>query len=112
VIYSGLVNTNNGEILAIGNWPTYNNNYYQNYSQEIYNRLLPIYSSFEPGSTFKSFSFAAAINENLIDIDKDYYYDKGYEIVSNRTIKSWKKGGHGLQTYLEVLQNSLISLFL
>ena len=101
-----VMDPNNGEILAIGNRPTYNNNYYQNYSQEIYNRLLPIYSSFEPGSTFKSFSFAAAINENLIDIDNDYYYDKGYEIVSNRTIKSWKKGGHGLQTYLEVLQNS------
>ena len=37
---------------------------------------------------------------------KDTYYDKGYEIVSGLRIKSWMKGGHGLQTYLEVLQNS------
>lgn len=101
-----VMNPNNGRILAIGNRPTYDNNNYQDYSQEIYNRLLPVYSSFEPGSTFKVISFASAINENLIDIDNDYYYDKGYEIVSGRTIKSWKKGGHGLQTYLEVLQNS------
>lgn len=101
-----VMNPRNGRILAIGNRPTYNNNYYQEYDQEIYNRLLPVYSSFEPGSTFKAMTFAAAINEGLIDIDNDYYYDKGYEIVSGRTIKSWKKGGHGLQTYLEVLQNS------
>lgn len=101
-----VMDPNNGRILAIGNRPTYDNNNYQEYPQEIYNRLLPVYSSFEPGSTFKAISFASAINENLIDIDNDYYYDKGYEIVSGRTIKSWKKGGHGLQTYLEVLQNS------
>lgn len=101
-----IMNPNNGEILAIGNRPTYDNNNYQDYDQSIYNRLLPIYSSFEPGSTFKVVSFASAINEKLIDIDHDYYYDKGYEIVSGKKIKSWKKGGHGLQTYLEVLQNS------
>lgn len=101
-----VMDPNNGQILAIGNRPTYDNNNYQAYHQEIYNRLLPVYSSFEPGSTFKVVSFAAAINEGLIDIDNDYYYDRGYEVVSGRTIKSWKKGGHGLQTYLEVLQNS------
>lgn len=101
-----VMNPNNGEILAIGNRPTYNNNNYQEYSQEIYNRLLPVYNSFEPGSTFKAMTFAAALNEGLFDMHKDTYYDKGYEIVSGQRIKSWKKGGHGLQTYLEVLQNS------
>lgn len=39
-------------------------------------------------------------------MDKDTYYDKGYEYVSGARIKSWKKGGHGLQTFREVLQNS------
>lgn len=101
-----VMNPNNGEILAIGNRPTYNSNSYQDYPSEIYNRLLPVYNSFEPGSTFKAMTFAAALNEGLIDMHKDTYYDKGYEIVSGRRIKSWKKGGHGLQTYLEVLQNS------
>ena len=101
-----MMDPNNGEILALGNRPTYNNNHYQDYSNEIYNRSLPVFSSFEPGSTFKALTFAAAINENLIDIDNDYYYDKGYETIGGATIKSWKKGGHGLQTFLEVLQNS------
>lgn len=101
-----MMDPTNGEILAIGNRPTYNNNHYEDYDSSIYNRSLPVFSSFEPGSTFKSLSFAAALNENVIDMDQDYYYDKGYEIVGGATIKSWKKGGHGLQTFLEVLQNS------
>ncbi len=101
-----MMDPNNGEILALGNRPTYNNNHYQDYDSSIYNRSLPVFSSFEPGSTFKALTFAAALNEKVIDMDHDYYYDKGYEIVGGATIKSWKKGGHGLQTFLEVLQNS------
>ncbi len=101
-----MMNPNDGEILAIGNRPTYNNNHYQDYDPTIYNRTLPVFSSFEPGSTFKAMTFAAALNEGVIDMDHDYYYDRGYEVVGGATIKSWKKGGHGLQTFLEVLQNS------
>ncbi len=104
---SGIImDPNNGEVLAIANRPTYDNNNYQDYDENIYNKLLPINNSFEPGSTFKAMTFAAAIEEKLIDIFSDTYYDKGYEIVSGTRIKSWKKGGHGLQTYLQVLQNS------
>lgn len=104
---SGIImNPKNGEILAIANRPTYDNNDYQEYDSSIYNRLLPINNSFEPGSTFKAMTFAAAIEEKLINIFSDTYYDKGYEVVAGTRIKSWKKGGHGLQTYLQVLQNS------
>ena len=62
--------------------------------------------TYEPGSTFKIITFSSALNENLFDMDKDTYFDKGYEIVNGARIKSWKKGGHGLQTFREVLQNS------
>ena len=31
---------------------------------------------------------------------------RGYEIVEGARLKSWKAGGHGVQTFLEVLQNS------
>lgn len=101
-----IVNPKDCSILAIGNLPTYDNNHYQDYDASLYNHLLPLYNSYEPGSTFKSMTFAAALNEGLIDMFNDTYYDKGYEIVEGQRIKSWKKGGHGLQTYLEVLQNS------
>ena len=97
---------NSGEILALSNRPTYNPNNYKNYNQEIYNRNLGVWKCFEPGSTFKVFSFAAGLEEKKFNMYKDTYYDKGYEIVGGRTIKSWKKGGHGLQTFLEVLENS------
>lgn len=97
---------NSGEILAISNRPTYNPNKYKEYNQEVYNRNLSVWKCYEPGSTFKVFSFAAGLEEKKFDMYKDTYYDKGYEIVGGRTIKSWKKGGHGLQTFLEVLENS------
>lgn len=100
------MNPKNGEILAIVNYPTYNPNKYKNYDGDIYNRNLAIWKSYEPGSTFKVFSFAAALEEKVIDMYKDTYYDTGSVYVEGQRIKSWKKGGHGLQTYLEVLQNS------
>lgn len=101
-----VMNPNTGEILAMSNYPNYDPNNYQAYDPSLYNFNLPVWKSYEPGSTFKVFSFAAALNENLINMYKDTYYDKGYEYVGGARIKSWKKGGHGLQTYLEVLQNS------
>lgn len=97
---------NSGEILAISNRPTYNPNNYKEYNQEIYNRNLAVWKCFEPGSTFKVFSFAAGLEEKKFNMYKDTYYDKGYEVIGGRTIKSWKKGGHGLQTFLEILENS------
>lgn len=96
----------NGKILAMCSKPDYDPNDYKNADSEIYNRNLPIWKSYEPGSTFKILTFSSALNENLFDMDKDTYYDKGYEIVKGARIKSWKKGGHGLQTFREVLQNS------
>jgi stage V sporulation protein D (sporulation-specific penicillin-binding protein) len=100
------MNPKNGELLAIVNYPTFNPNNYQIYNSDTYNRNLAIWKSYEPGSTFKVFSFAAALEEKVIDMYKDTYYDTGSVYVEGQRIKSWKKGGHGLQTYLEVLQNS------
>ena len=101
-----VMNPNTGEILAMSNYPNYNPNNYQDYDSSLYNFNLPVWKSYEPGSTFKVFSFAAALNEKKINMYKDTYYDTGSVKVGGATIKSWKKGGHGLQTYLEVLQNS------
>lgn len=100
------MNPKNGEILALSSKPDFDPNDYKNADSDIYNRNLPIWKSYEPGSTFKIITFTSALNENLFDMDKDTYYDKGYEIVKGARIKSWKKGGHGLQTFREVLQNS------
>lgn len=95
-----------GQILAMSSKPDFNPNDYQNSSPEIYNQNTPIFKTYEPGSTFKILTFAAGLNEELFDMDKDTYYDNGSIYVAGTKIKSWKEGGHGLQTYREVLQNS------
>ncbi len=100
------MNPKTGEILAMVSKPDFDPNHYEDYSSDIYNRNLPIWMSYEPGSTFKSITFASALDLNLFDMFKDTYFDKGYEMVGGARIKSWKAGGHGLQTFLQVLENS------
>ena len=100
------VNPNTGEILAMVSKPDFDPNHYQDASQEIINRNLPIWKSYEPGSTFKTVTYASALEEELFDQFKDTYVDIGYELVEGARLKSWKAGGHGVQTYAECLQNS------
>ena len=97
---------NTGEILGMSSRPTYDPNNYKNYSLDVLSRNLPIWASYEPGSTFKISTFAAALEENLIDMEKDHFYDSGSVKVSGAKIRCWKSGGHGDQTFLQVLQNS------
>ena len=97
---------NTGEILGMSSRPTYDPNNYKNYTQDILSRNLPIWASYEPGSTFKISTFAAALEENLIDMENDHFYDSGSVHIGKTRIGCWKAGGHGDQTYLQVLQNS------
>lgn len=101
-----VMNPNTGEILAMSSRPTYDPNNYQNYTMEVLSRNLPIWASYEPGSTFKIATFAAALEENLIDMDNDHFYDSGSVHIGGARIGCWKAGGHGDQTYIQVLQNS------
>lgn len=95
-----------GEILGMASRPDYDPNNYQNYSQEVLSRNLPIWSSYEPGSTFKIVTMASSVEEGIVDLDKDHFYDSGSVKVDGSTLRCWKAGGHGDQTFLEVLQNS------
>ena len=94
-----------GEVLAMANYPTFDPNNWKNYPQEIYNRNLAIWKSFEPGSTFKIVTYSAGLEENKFKINEGFF-DPGYRMVGGVRIKDWKAGGHGSQTFLEVLQNS------
>ncbi|MGM8214378.1 stage V sporulation protein D [Bacillaceae bacterium W0354] len=97
---------NTGEILAMASRPNFHPSEYQSVSPEVYNRNLPVFSTYEPGSTFKIITLAAALEEQLINLDKDTYHDSGYVKVGGARLRCWKKGGHGHQTYLEVVENS------
>ena len=100
------MNPKNGEVLAMSSRPNFNSNEYKNYSTEVINRNLPIWMTFEPGSTMKITTYTAAINEGLINIFEDRFTDTGAITVDGATLHCWKHGGHGNQTYLEVIENS------
>lgn len=95
-----------GEILGMSSRPNFDPNNYQDYDTETINRNMAIWASYEPGSTFKILTLSAAVNEGKVDLLKDTFYDGGSVNVDGARIKCWKAGGHGSQTFLEVVQNS------
>lgn len=97
---------NTGEILGMSSRPNFNPNSYKDYDTETINRNMAIWASYEPGSTFKILTLSAAVNEGKVDLLKDTFYDGGSVNVGGARIKCWKHGGHGSQTFLEVVQNS------
>ena len=97
---------NTGEIFAIASRPNFDAINYQDYDIETLNRNLPIWATYEPGSTFKIITLSAALNEGLVDLDNDTFYDSGSVKVANAKIRCWKAGGHGAQTFLQVVENS------
>lgn len=101
-----VVDPKSGEILGMSSIPDYDPNQYKNYEMETLGRNLPIWASYEPGSTFKIVTMASAIEEGVVDIFNDHFYDSGKVSVDGSVLKCWKAGGHGEQTFLEVLQNS------
>lgn len=100
------MNPNTGEILAISSRPNFRPSDYQNYTVEEINRNLPIWMTYEPGSTFKIITLASSLEEKIVDLEKDNFYDSGSITVGGATLHCWKSGGHGAQTYLEVVENS------
>jgi len=100
------MNPNNGEILAMSSRPTFDPANFRNVSQEVYNRNLPVWSTYEPGSTFKIITLAAALNEGKVNLEKEHFHDSGSVQVAGARLKCWKRGGHGDQTFLEVVENS------
>lgn len=100
------MNPKTGEILAMASRPNFNPNNYQTASVEVINRNLPIWMTYEPGSTFKIITLSASLEEQTINLFNDSYYDGGSIQVEGARIKCWKAGGHGAETMLQVVENS------
>ncbi len=101
-----VANPKTGEIYGMASRPNFNPNEYTKYNLETINRNLPIFNTYEPGSTFKVITLASSIQEKTINLFEDKYYDSGSINVSGSRIKCWKHGGHGSQTFLQVVENS------
>ncbi|WP_158735455.1 stage V sporulation protein D [Alteribacillus sp. YIM 98480] len=95
-----------GEILAMSSRPDFHPEEYREVPPEIYNQNKPVWSQYEPGSTFKIITLAAALEEDKVDLEHDHFHDPGYIEVNGTKLRCWKKGGHGEQSFLEVVQNS------
>jgi stage V sporulation protein D (sporulation-specific penicillin-binding protein) len=100
-----------GEVLAMVNKPDYNPNSpwvegksFEQLQQEWRNRMIS--DTFEPGSIFKVITTAAAMEEKVIDEENYQITCNGSVTVGNRTIRCWKRTGHGQETFLDILKNS------
>ncbi|HHT48057.1 MAG TPA: PASTA domain-containing protein [Firmicutes bacterium] len=104
-----LMDPMNGEILALANYPTFDPNRYAQFpSAQRRNWVLA--DQFEPGSTFKIITAAAALEEGIVRRDSPFF-DPGYIVVEDRTLKCWRAGGHGSQTFVEAAENSCNPVF-
>ncbi len=93
-----------GEILALANKPDYDPNDFAAYPPKLW-RNNAVSNAYEPGSTFKIITTAAAVGEHVVSL-QDRFFDPGAVEVQGRHIHCWRQGGHGSQTFLEVVENS------
>ncbi len=93
-----------GRILALANHPAYDPNEFASYSPDRW-RNVAISDNYEPGSTFKAFTAATALELGLVS-EQDHFYDPGSIKVEGETIRCWQPGGHGSQSFVEIVQNS------
>lgn len=109
-----LMNPNTGEILAMSNKPSFDLN---SLPRDDVKTLLEqsknktIVDVYEPGSTFKILTTAAALEENITS-ENEVFYDPGYRVVDGERIKCWRTIGHGSQNLVEGFANSCNSVFM
>lgn len=108
-----VMNPKNGELLALGLKPSFNLN---DIPRSDPNLMLTVKNTavvdvYEPGSTFKILTTAAALEEGKTNLN-DRFYDPGYRIVDGQKIKCWKTIGHGSEDLVDGFINSCNSVFM
>ncbi|HHV61823.1 MAG TPA: PASTA domain-containing protein [Firmicutes bacterium] len=98
-----------GEVLAMASRPTFNPNHFLDYP-DINRRNIALTDMYEPGSTFKIITAAAALEEGVVRPDSQFY-DPGFIKVEDRVIRCWLPGGHGSENFVEATENSCNPVF-
>lgn len=94
-----------GNILALATYPNYEPAKYFDYPKEVYKNPL-VADSYEPGSTFKVLTMAAAINENKVKADTVCdICDKPIE-MGDFTIRTWNNKYYPNTTMIEGIVHS------
>src|SRR6516162_6179564 len=96
-------NPNSGAILAMANWPRFNPNAATDAQAE--SRMdRAISAIYEPGSTFKLVTLAAAFDQGLIRADEVFNCENGSVLVAGHRIHDHK--AYGMLTVADILANS------
>ena len=92
-----------GAILAMASYPGFDPNRYQQYSRALQlNRATT--SGYEPGSTFKMVTIAAALNEGMISPDQEFFCENGKYKIGRNLVRDTSP--HGIMTLKQVLKKS------
>lgn len=126
-----VLNPQNGEIYAMANYPNFDLNnpfeindeslkaVWDTLSAEEQNEELnkmwrntAINDTYEPGSTFKTVTASASLEEGLVTPESTFFCN-GYHMVGDRMIKCWRyPRNHGAQTFVQGVQNSCNPVFM
>ncbi len=121
-----VMNPQNGELMAMVNYPEFDLNdpftlagdigetVSAEEKQDLLNKMWRnqcISDTYEPGSTFKIITAAAALEEGVVKLD-DTFYCPGYKIVEDRRIRCARTTGHGAETFETGIMNSCNPVFM
>ena len=98
-----LMNPQTGEILSMASYPFFNPNRFGEFSQKT-RKNLPVWMSFEPGSTLKVFLAATLLEEKMGDENTEYDCENGKQEIGPKVIKDIH--GHGILTVSETITYS------
>lgn len=120
------MNPQNGEVLAMVDYPEFNPNQpfelIEKYSiyrdteeeQKFLNEMWRnqcVSDTYEPGSTFKIITTSAALEEGVVSLS-DSFHCPGYIVVEDRRISCHKRKGHGTESFVEGICNSCNPVFI
>jgi stage V sporulation protein D (sporulation-specific penicillin-binding protein) len=114
-VYCIVMDPKTGEILAMANRPDFDPNDpprelgYEGMEKFVKN--IAVKDNMDPGSTFKIITSASALESGVATVNSSYF-DPGYRTVDGQNIRCWRAGGHGQQSFYEVVQNSCNPAFM
>lgn len=121
-----VMNPKDGQMFAMVDYPEFNLNQpfelteeYREFAgtdeeQDYLNQMWRnhcINDTYEPGSTFKIITSAAALEEGVVSLE-DRFHCPGYIIVEDRRIRCHKTTGHGAESFVEGIENSCNPVFI
>jgi cell division protein FtsI (penicillin-binding protein 3) len=99
-----VMNPNNGELLAVANWPTFDPNAASAGTPAEFRMNRAVSALYEPGSTFKLITLAAAFDQGITNPDEVFDCENGATYVAGHKIHDHKR--FGMLTVADILAQS------